>query len=482
LYRPRSIARLALIGIPIVLAPLIAAVVTAIVQVDRLAEESRSAVLEAELATRHSRALLQRLTDMHRPYLQYQVTGDSDYLAIYIERRGRFLEAVQELRETALTSAGAEHLQALIDQERALTDAISGDSTPGRRGLPVEEVDREWLRLVELARAILAESSRLIETQANRMTASAVELQRTLLMQATAVIPATLLLAAGLVILITRPMRALGQAIRHLGAGQFAETIHVRGSREIEELGRQLDWLRQRIVDLEKQKLTFLRHMSHELKTPLTTIREGSELLAEACADDSEEAEIAAIMCDSSLQLQKLIEDLLLFAKTQDVVTDFNLSEALRVDTLIRDVVAEHAVAIGSKDIDVACELSPITVRGDEKKLRLVVDNLLSNAIKYTPTGGRVTISLARRTDSVLLDVHDTGPGVDESETASIFEPFRLGSAQHHGSVKGTGLGLSIAKEYVEAHDGSIQVVDSTDGAHFRVTIPVDGPKLAAAH
>jgi two-component system, NtrC family, sensor histidine kinase GlrK len=482
LHRPRSIARFVLIGIPIVLAPLIAVVVTAIVQVDRLAGESRSGVLEAELAIRHSRGLLQRLTDMRRPYLQYQVTGDSDYLAIYIERRERFLNAARELRETALTSAGVEHLHALLDQERALMDAVSANSTPGRRGLPVEEVDRAWLQLDELARAILAESSRLIETQANRTTESATELQRTLLMQATAVIPATLLLAAGFVVLITRPMRALGQSIRRLGAGQFAETINVHGSHEIEELSGELDWLRQRIVDLESQKLTFLRHMSHELKTPLTTIREGSELLAEACTDDSEEAEIAAIMRDSSLQLQKLIENLLLFAKTQDVVTDFNLSEALRVDTLIRDVVAEHSVAIGSKDIEVSCELSAVAVRGDEKKLRVIVDNLLSNAIKYTPAGGRITISLARRTDSVLLDVHDTGPGVDESETASIFEPFQLGSARYHGSVKGTGLGLSIAKEYVEAHDGSIQVIDSTDGAHFRVTLPVDGPTPAAAH
>ena len=75
-----------------------------------------------------------------------------------------------------------------------------------------------------------------------------------------------------------------------------------------------------------------------------------------------------------------------------------------------------------------------------------------------------------------MIDVEDTGPGVAEDEKQKIFEPFQQGQAQYQSSVKGTGLGLAIAKEYVEAHDGYIEVVASTEGAHFRAAIPIEGP------
>jgi two-component system sensor histidine kinase GlrK len=106
-----------------------------------------------------------------------------------------------------------------------------------------------------------------------------------------------------------------------------------------------------------------------------------------------------------------------------------------------------------------------------------VIDNLLTNATKYTPRGGRIRVSLRAAGSCAVLDVEDNGPGVDESETERIFEPFQQGSADYRASVKGTGLGLSIAKEYVEAHDGHIRVVGSSAGAHFRVSVPIDGPQ-----
>lgn len=466
-----------LIGFPVVLAPLVAAVVTAIVQVDRLAAQSRSTLLEAETATHHSRRLLERLTEMRRPYMQYQATGDDDFYAIYFERRRLFLDAARDLSGVPLTESGMEHLRQLSLQERALVQAIAGNSGQQGPGMPAEETGRRWTELIQRAEAILAEGSSLIETQANRMTETAAELQRTLLLQATAVIPATMLLASVFVVLITRPMRALGQAIRRLGGGEFSRTITVHGSRDVEELGRQLDWLRRRIQDLEQQKLTFLRHISHELKTPLTTIREGSELLEEALADRApEEAEISRIMNLSSLRLQKLIEDLLLFGKTQDIASDLRLTDPVDLRALVKAIVSGQAVAIASKQLEVECRLSAACIRGDAKNLRIVVDNLLSNAIKYTPAGGRIRLSLEIADGCAVIDVEDTGPGIDASEAEKIFEPFQQGQAQYQCSVKGTGLGLSIAREYVEAHDGYVEVVNSAEGGHFRVRLPVVGP------
>jgi two-component system sensor histidine kinase GlrK len=478
LYRPRSIVRLILVGFAVALTPLIAAVVTAIVQVDRLSEDSRAAVLEAEMATQQSRSLVERLTEMQRALGQYRVLGDANLYANYLDARTAFRNATENLLELNLTDAGRTELHGLRNREQALFDEYASTRKLARADA---DLAKQWTSLANGARAVLSESGRLIEEQANVTTSTADALQQTLALQAAAIIPASLLLAAVFVVLITRPMRQIGDAIRLLGARDFARTIEVHGPRDVEDLGRQLDWLRRRIQELEHQKITFLRHISHELKTPLTTIREGSELLAESLGGGApEEAEISRIMRSNSLHLQRLIEDLLQFGKSQELITDLKITESVDLAALVRTVVATQSVASSAKNICMEPDLAPIRVRGDENKLRIIIDNLLANAIKYTPSGGRVEISLRMHEEWAVIDVRDTGPGIDSAEKQKIFEPFQQGQAEYEASVKGTGLGLAIAKEYAEAHDGYIEVVDAERGAHFRVVLPAAGPKDTA--
>jgi two-component system sensor histidine kinase GlrK len=110
---------------------------------------------------------------------------------------------------------------------------------------------------------------------------------------------------------------------------------------------------------------------------------------------------------------------------------------------------------------------------GDGEKLRVVVDNLVSNAVKYCPDGGTISLTLLRESDSVVLDVCDTGPGIPLEDHARIFDWFFRGEHGHHGRVQGSGLGLAIAKEFVAAHSGSIEVVnEGATGGHFRVRLP----------
>jgi two-component system sensor histidine kinase GlrK len=482
LYRPRSIVRLILIGFGVVMAPLIAAVVTAVIQVDRLAQDSRAALIEGEIATQQSRSLVEQLIEMQRALTQFQVLKDPDFHENYLERRRVFLNAAENLSELSLTPLGREQLEALMKDERALFERLHGKPGDAAETLARENKAQTWTDLTNRARAVLSESSRLIETQVDATTERAGDVQSTLLLQAAAVIPATLLLAGLFVMMIIRPMREVGHAIRRLGGREFSTPISVHGPRDLEDLGRQLDWLRVRIQELEHQKMSFLRHISHELKTPLTTIREGSELLAESLVTGSpEEAEISRIICSNSLHLQKLIEDLLQFGKTQELVTDLRILESMDMQAVVRSVVATQALASASKVIRIEQDLAPVRIRGDENKVRIVVDNLLTNAIKYTPAGGRVSISLEAREGYALVDVRDTGPGVAESEKQKIFEPFQQGQAEYQSSVKGTGLGLAIAREYVEAHDGYIRVVDSPVGAHFRAAFPLGGPRRFAA-
>jgi two-component system sensor histidine kinase GlrK len=469
---------LILIGLSVTLMPLTAAMVTSLVQVDRLAELSRTAVQEAEDVTSQSRRLLETLTEMRRPFLQYQVTGDRDFYGLYLERRAEFAVSLRNLADRRLTGRGRAHLLELARREQALFESLTRPPQWQETSLARREAERVWAEVNRAAQAMLAESDALIDTHVNEMTGRAAGLQRSLVVQAAALIPGTILIAALFFRLVTRPLRALGRAIRRLGAHEFAEPIHVHGPRDVQELGELLDWLRQRIEQLEQQKITFLRHISHELKTPLTTIRTGSELLVEGLGQGSnEEAEISRIIHANGLELQRLIEDLLRFSETQDVVTDLELSESIDLAAIVAAVVDAHALASNAKSIAVRTDVAPVSVRGDENKLKVVVDNLLSNATKYTPWGGRIHIALRAAGSCAVLDVEDTGPGVDESEVKRIFEPFQRGSAECSASVKGTGLGLSIASGYVEAHDGHIRVVASTTGAHFRVSIPIAGPR-----
>lgn len=471
MFRPKSIAALIFIGLSIMLTPLIAAVITAVVQVDRLAALSRDAVLQAATVTQRSRSLLESLIEMRRPLLQYQATRDEDFHTLYLRRRADFLGALRSVEGQQQTDRGQTQAAELVRREQSLFESVQS-------GAQDRSVEALWTDVNAAVRSLLAENDVLIDTRVSETTHRAEVLQRALLAQAASVIPGTIILAVLFFALVTRPMKAIGNAIRSLGAQEFSAPINVTGPSDMRELGELLDWLRQRIRLLEQQKIAFLRHISHELKTPLTTIRAGSELIVEGVTrHSSEAAEISRIIHTNVLQLQRLIEDLLRFSETQSVMTDLELSDCVDLASVVRCVAAAQTLAADAKGVNVATDLTPVFVRGDEDKLRIVIDNLVSNATKFTPRGGRVRISLRAAGSCAVLDVEDTGPGVDPSEAEKIFEPFQQGTVHCSAGVKGTGLGLSITKEYVEAHDGHIGVVESRVGAHFRASLPIAGPR-----
>jgi two-component system sensor histidine kinase GlrK len=474
--RPRSIVRLILLGFVAVAVPLIAAVVTAVVQVDQLAQRGRRAVLDAEIATQASRALAENLTAMERSLGQYYVLGDRDFYRTYLARRDAFFRSISTLSQIDLGVERREALNRLIESEDRLNRQLLTPQGNTVHPIQARDISAQWASLNAQARAILAKSSQLIEIEANNARKAAEDLQRTLVFQTAAAVPVAVLLAVLFFVLITRPLRTIGGEIRRLGSGDFGTAVSIRGPQDLEELGSTLDWLRRRIVELEEQKTTFLRHISHELKTPLTSIREGAELLC----DDSqhhlthEQKEIAEIMRDSTQHLQRLIEDLLEFGRTQIPKAIAPRKQAVRLDEVVQRELESQTLGRASKAIRVTERVQPLVLPGDPDQLRIVVDNLLSNAIKYTPPGGELDVALELRDGAAVFEVSDSGPGVDPDERQLVFEPFYQGKALYAGYVQGTGLGLTIARQYVAAHEGSIEIRESRfgKGACFRVTIP----------
>ena len=480
-FRPRSIVSLVLVAFAFALAPFVAAVVTAVVQVDAFATASRGAVLNAAAAANESRVLADNAVEMRRQLGQYAALGNDDAYQRFLDRRADFRRALANLLDQDLSGLDVDRLVALGNEEAALFIRIE-DAKRGIVEADWRAEDEALAALMSQARVVLAESDLLIQERANAVTGRAQSMQQTLLVIAVAAVPATVLLVALFTVLITRPLSAIGREIRRLGGQSLETPVVVTGPRDVEALADDLEWLRRRLKALEQQKASFLQQISHELKTPLTTIREGSELLFESLDDRPEDAEVAGLLRENGLRLQKLIEDLLAFAKTQDLAMELEFRAAVDLADLIDGAADGLAMLAETKAISIDTLLEPLEVRCDAGKIRTVVDNLLTNAIKYTPQGGRIRVVLTADDENAVIDVIDSGPGVDEADRDRIFEPFGQGSAVYESSVKGTGLGLSIAREYVEAHGGSIELMPGDDGAHFRVVLPAAGPAPVSGH
>jgi two-component system sensor histidine kinase GlrK len=282
-----------------------------------------------------------------------------------------------------------------------------------------------------------------------------------------------LLMAALFTALITRPLRLIDHAIHRLGDGSLATPVNVRGPRDVEELGTRLEWLRTRLKELEAQRVAFLRHVSHELKTPLTSIQEGVALLGERVVGplNEQQGEITGILRNQCRRLARLIDELLRFNLSRLSAPGIE-PRVVRLDNVVERVLSDHSLALQNGRLRVAAQLDTISVRGDPDRLRVIVDNLLTNAIKFSPSNAVIAIGLRRNGDRAVLEVGDEGPGIPAEERTLVFEPYYQGKPPDKRRFRGTGLGLAITRDYVESSGGDIEILDAARGALFRVRLP----------
>ena len=474
LFHPKSIFQLILISFALVVLPLIAALLYAASSVDRLAAQSQQVITHAVKASETGQKLLEQMTVMERNLRQYQVLADAVLLQVYEANRDNFIKSLASLAELPLPESLRQRVNQLAWDESdfyARVQTLKND-------LRSLDVSAAFSVLNKQAQQILLQSQQLIDTEVANTQAEAEQTQHNLFWLIAALVPAMLLLVAFLIVVINRPLRRLDDGIRRLGAGDFSVVLKLEGPRDLEQLGERLDWMRGRLMEVEADKKRFLQHISHELKTPLTTLREGSELLAEEIpgALTSQQREVVELLQQNSLQLQKLIEDLLTYnTATRDAMLNL---QSLRFDELISDVVDEYKLSVMARRLWFEVELAEVSVMADMAKLRVIVDNLLSNAVKFSPNKGRIKISLSSDAGYAVLDVQDQGPGIAPAQQEKIFEAFYQGTSSYTSHVNGTGLGLSIVWEYLHAHGGMIEVVDEAAGAHMRIQLPLQQENL----
>jgi len=469
-YYPRSFLMLTLVGFLLVAVPLLLGLANSAVSVGQVANQSKKAVHQAVQATEGSRVLIEQLTAMERRFRQFVILGDESLLDGFSVAHENFRTESRTL-ESLVPNETRQLLDELNSAENNLYErVVASRANPDA----VRHLVNQFAPLADLARSIEQQGRDLVDREVLSLQEKAEQARQLVLWQLLALVPVVLFLVTGFTLLIAKPIRQIESAIRQLGEADFTSEIRVEGPADLEYLGRRLNWMRKRLLELEEQKTRFLHHVSHELKTPLTAVKEGAQLLSEGAVGplSTDQREVVDILRANGVELQRLIEDLLAYQTMQAQRSSLNLS-SFELKPVLERVVLKHQLVLRSRDLALDLTCPDIMLEGDEGKIAIVFDNLLSNAIKFSPNGRTIRMVATQSDEIVVIEVRDAGPGLAEEEREKVFEAFFRGRPEPFQRVKGTGLGLSIVKEYVSAHGGSVDVRNvESGGACFSVRLP----------
>jgi two-component system, NtrC family, sensor histidine kinase GlrK len=471
--RPKSLSGLMLVGLALFAVPLLVAVFTAVLQIRELSDTGQRIVLQGVTGARGSQALFAQIATLERTARLYQVLKDQKLLDLYRSEDEQLTSTREQLRVQAAPDT-RQTLEAIGELQQAIRAALLD---PAASSGATEETDlaKRFTDLSTLVEKVAEQSNAQVDTQVAALEDRTQRARKELLWWTVALVPLALIAVFVLTILVGRPLRQLDRAISELGQGAFTEPITVTGPHDLERVGRQLEWLRQRLLELAHERNRFLRHMSHELKTPLANIREGTELLMDGAVGelDSNQREVAAILRENGIKLQRMIENLLSFSAWQTSSVGLEATE-FRLRPLVKQVLENQQLTLLSQRVRLDVRVEDVTLLADRGKIRLILENLVSNAVKYSPKGGTIHLRARAEGPQLLLDVADAGPGIPLEDRGHVFEAFYTGAAARRTAIKGTGIGLSVVLEFVAAHGGTVQIIDGEfPGAHFRITMPI---------
>ncbi len=451
-----SFRQLLVIAFLLLAALLGAASLRAVFTLDDLTRQSRDNTLRSLQLNDRVQALGERSVSLERSARQAVVLDDRIL-------RERFLKDAQnsDLSVTALLEAGVTPEQAAHWHEQLQT------ARQLLTGAPQTALDRDR-QLAQVFRALnelhsgMAQAVRQRLQERNQALLDQLDASRQrMTRQVSWAIALAVVLALAFGVWFTRPLRQLEQAIVDLGQNRLDRAIDIAGPADLVLIAQRLNWLRLRLAELDADKSRFLRHISHELKTPLAAVREGASLLEDEVGGplSADQREIVRILQHNTAALQSQIEDLLRFNAAA-----FEARHLRRQDTdllaLVESQVQAQQLQWRAKDLQIEVESPPqrLHAQVDPDKLGTALANLLSNAIRFSPPGGRIAWHLSAAPSGVHLAIEDQGPGVAEADRTRIFEPFYRGQHQPPG-VRGSGIGLSIVQEYVAAHGGRISLI-----------------------
>ena len=472
--RPQSFLNLVISGLIIVSLPLIVGLFTTRSHLDKLVSQSVRLVDHSLAATRDAQNLSEYTRNEERNIRFFDIVGETRYLGEAAGWHNHITELLQRLHKlpldqdfnnlliqfqslesTILSSLHLAH-RSPEAQKKNITNTFSIFSKLDKRALVINKAINEY---VDNGITLLKESKR--------------EAQKTLVWQTITFIALTVLMILLLAFIISQPIRQIHQGIDRLGKGDFSTPVFITGPKDLEALGRKLNWLRQSLSNLEREKAKFIAHISHDLKTPLASIMEGSGLLHEELIGTLNKQQLAVteILTNNAVKLQKLIENIL----------NFNMARAggkpkgqkpLHLKPLIEQISSEQTPQILAKGITLDLHLRESIILGNKTQVETLFENLFSNAIKFSSHRGVVCCNLSQTPEEVKCIVSNTGPTIPVEEQDKIFNPFYQVQSDGQSHTRGSGLGLAIVKEYVSQHNGTVTLLNRPSGVHFMVVFP----------
>lgn len=281
------------------------------------------------------------------------------------------------------------------------------------------------------------------------------------------------LFALSIDLVIVRRVRKLNAAIIDIEKGNYDVSIHVEGHDEIATLANNLSLMAKELQANEYLNKDFARNVSHEFKTPLSSIKGYAELIQTGNLSKAETDEYSDIIIQEIDRLAKLSRDLLQISLL-DSVNIVKKDDSFSVDEQIRQVLQLTQIEWERKQLEFDLNLEEITIQGNKELTFQIWQNLIANAIKFTPESGKIAIDLHER-DGVRFEIKDTGIGIAEADQKQIFNQFFITDKARNQS--GTGLGLSITKKIVEKIGGRIFFESQSGlGTTFTVVLPAGNP------
>jgi len=279
--------------------------------------------------------------------------------------------------------------------------------------------------------------------------------------------------------ILTLSIRRFNRAIGKMASGDFSARVDENEIAEFGELARAFNMMSSQIENLDSSRNQFVSDASHELKTPLASMKILSEsLLSQPDAPPELYREFLGDINNEVDRLSLVINDLLTLVKT-DKGMETLVFGPVALGTVIKRIIGTVAPLAKSKHITVSFEYSDVTVQADELRIQQLFTNLIDNAIKYSPENTTITVMLVQTLSSAVVTVSDQGIGIPTENLNRVFERFYRVDKARSRKAGGTGLGLSIVKQIVEMHGGTIDVTSEVNvGTTFTVVLPLQQKEL----
>lgn len=272
---------------------------------------------------------------------------------------------------------------------------------------------------------------------------------------------------------VTRPISHMTEVVDDFTNGDFSRRVNVKGRDELADLGSSFNAMADELNTLEAARRSFVANVSHELRSPLTSMRGFLEAMSDGIVPEDERQGYIDIVLDENRRMTVMVNDLLDLARIESgqyklTMSVFDMSELIRRTLL----TFEPRIASRRLEVEISLPDEPVFVRADSARITQVLHNLVDNAVKYTPEGGELRIDCGAERHTVRVGIENSGPGISEAALPHVFDRFYKAEKAHTPTgSSGTGLGLSIAKLIIDQHGQSI-TAESHDGlTRFEFTL-----------